>query len=73
MVFVLGSSADLARFIVVKTQAEALEGDIHYTFCLICTKCLPDIVPTPKLVEEVIASGKVEAWSLIQVIFQVLL
>jgi 2-dehydropantoate 2-reductase len=52
---------------VVKSQAEALEGDVSYDYCMITTKCLPDVLPTPKLVEEVIASKKVKAWSLIQV------
>ena len=53
--------------LVVKSQAEALEGDVTYDYCLITTKCLPDVTPTPKLVEQVIASNKVSAWSLIQV------
>ena len=52
---------------VVKTQAEALEGDVTYDYCMITTKCLPDVLPTPKLVEEIIASKKIKAWSLIQV------
>lgn len=51
---------------VVKSQAEALEGDVTYDFCLITTKCLPDINPTPKLVQEVINSDKVKAFALIQ-------
>lgn len=52
---------------VVKSQAEALEGDVKYDLALIATKCLPDVLPTPKLAEEAIQSGKVAAWSLIQV------
>ena len=52
---------------MVKSQAEALEGDVTYDYCLITTKCLPDINPTHKLVEEVINSGKVKAFALIQV------
>ena len=51
----------------MKSQAEALEGHVHYAFCIICTKSLPDILPTPKLVADIIASGKVRAWSLMQV------
>lgn len=57
----------MALISVVKSQAEALEGDVSYDYCMITTKCLPDVLPTPKLVEEVIASKKVKAWSLIQV------
>jgi len=51
---------------VFKSQAEALAGDVKYAFCLITTKCLPDVSPTPKLVEEAIGSGKIGAWALIQ-------
>ncbi|CAD6574599.1 MAG: hypothetical protein TREMPRED_001182 [Tremellales sp. Tagirdzhanova-0007] len=51
---------------VVRSQAEALEGDVQYAFCVICTKCLPDILPTAKLVAEGIASHRIGAWSLIQ-------
>lgn len=63
--FIKSSRAALTS--VVKSQAEALEGDVTYDYCLITTKCLPDVLPTPKLVEDVISSGKVKAWSLIQV------
>ncbi|KAK4686277.1 hypothetical protein P7C73_g3854, partial [Tremellales sp. Uapishka_1] len=51
---------------VVKSQAEALEGDFHYDFCLVTTKSLPDVLPTPEMLKECIASGKVGAWSLVQ-------
>lgn len=51
---------------VVKSQAEALEGDVKYAFCLITTKCLPDVNPTPNLVRDAIDSGKIGAWALIQ-------
>ncbi|ORY32287.1 ketopantoate reductase PanE/ApbA C terminal-domain-containing protein [Naematelia encephala] len=51
---------------VVKTQAEALEGNVHYALCMICTKCLPDVLPTPTLVGDLIHSGKIGAWALLQ-------
>jgi 2-dehydropantoate 2-reductase len=57
----------ICRYEVVRSQAEALEGDVFYDYCMITTKCLPDIVTTPELVKEVIASKKVGAWSLLQV------
>lgn len=57
--------ADLLR--VVKSQSEAFADDTHYAFCLVTTKCLPDVNPTPKLLADAIASGKVGAWALIQV------
>jgi 2-dehydropantoate 2-reductase len=52
---------------VVKSQSEAFADDTHYAFCLVTTKCLPDVNPTPKLLADAIASGKVGAWALIQV------
>jgi 2-dehydropantoate 2-reductase len=52
---------------VVKSQEEALSGDVKYAFCLICTKCLPDVIPTTELVADCIKSGRIGAWSLIQV------
>ncbi|RXK40293.1 hypothetical protein M231_02407 [Tremella mesenterica] len=51
---------------VVKSQEEALAGDVKYDYCLITTKCLPDVNPTSKLVEPVINSGKVGAFVLVQ-------
>ncbi|GFZ43463.1 hypothetical protein JCM24511_01183 [Saitozyma sp. JCM 24511] len=51
---------------IVKSQSEAFADDTHYAFCLVTTKCLPDVNPTPKLLADAIASGKVSAWALIQ-------
>jgi len=70
---VLRHTSEYTLMLVVKSQAEALQGDVTYDYCLITTKCLPDVLPTPKLVEDVIKSGKVKAWSLIQVSLEHLL
>jgi 2-dehydropantoate 2-reductase len=51
---------------VVKSQSEALSGSTTYDFALVTTKCLPDVLPTPTLLADAIASRKVKAWSLIQ-------
>ncbi|RSH79564.1 hypothetical protein EHS25_007966, partial [Saitozyma podzolica] len=45
---------------------EAFADDTHYAFCLVTTKCLPDVNPDAKLLADAIASGKVGAWALIQ-------
>lgn len=52
---------------MVRSQAEALEGNTHYDFCFVTTKCLPDVKPTPELLKDAIASGKIGAWTLLQV------
>lgn len=52
---------------VVSSQAEALVDGTRYAYGFITTKCLPDVLPTPTLVKDALASGRVEAWTLIQV------
>lgn len=51
---------------VVKSQAEALTPGKHYDFCLLTTKCLPDVLPNTSLLAPAIASGQIGAWCLIQ-------
>ncbi|WWD17883.1 hypothetical protein CI109_102327 [Kwoniella shandongensis] len=51
---------------VFKSQKEALEDGTRYAFALVCTKCLPDVLPNTTLLADAISSGQVEAWSLIQ-------
>ncbi|TXT12564.1 uncharacterized protein COLE_02974 [Cutaneotrichosporon oleaginosum] len=49
---------------VCKSQAEAL--DREYALCVVCTKSLPDVLPTTDLLADALRSGKVGAYVLIQ-------
>ncbi|ORX35942.1 ketopantoate reductase PanE/ApbA-domain-containing protein [Kockovaella imperatae] len=51
---------------VFRSQEEALSGNVYYDYCLNCTKYLPDVITTPKLLAPAIASRKIGAWVLIQ-------
>ncbi|KAK8865929.1 hypothetical protein IAR55_001078 [Kwoniella newhampshirensis] len=51
---------------VFRSQKEALEDGTQYAMGLVCTKCLPDILPNTALLADAIASDQIEAWSLIQ-------
>lgn len=51
---------------VVKSQAEALTSESHYDYCLLTTKCLPDVTPNTSLLGPAIESGKIGSWCLIQ-------
>ncbi|WVQ97447.1 hypothetical protein IAU59_004560 [Kwoniella sp. CBS 9459] len=51
---------------VSRTQAEALADGTHYALGLVCTKCIPDVLPNTELLADSIASGQVGAWNLVQ-------
>ncbi|WWC86262.1 uncharacterized protein L201_001135 [Kwoniella dendrophila CBS 6074] len=51
---------------VVKSQQEALAGGKRYSICVVCTKCLPDILPNTVLLKELIESGQIGSWNLLQ-------
>ncbi|WVQ73661.1 hypothetical protein IAR50_003241 [Cryptococcus sp. DSM 104548] len=51
---------------VFKSQQEALADGTHYAICLVCTKCLPDVLPNVKLLADTIESGQIGAYNLIQ-------
>lgn len=52
--------------LVFKTQAEALADGTQYALCILCTKCLPDVLPNATLLEDSIKSGQVGGYVLIQ-------
>lgn len=52
---------------VFKSQEEALADGTHYTFCVLCTKCLPDVRSNAKVLAPTIESGQVSTFLLIQV------
>lgn len=49
-----------------KSQAEALPDGTHYALCVVCTKCLPDVLPTTTLLADALATDQVGAYVLIQ-------
>jgi 2-dehydropantoate 2-reductase len=49
---------------VCKSQVEAL--DREYALCVVCTKSLPDVLPTTDLLWDALRSGKIGAYVLIQ-------
>lgn len=49
-----------------KSQAEALADGTQYAICLVCTKSLPDILPTPVLLADALKSSQIGAYVLIQ-------
>ncbi|WVW82314.1 hypothetical protein I302_104320 [Kwoniella bestiolae CBS 10118] len=51
---------------VVRSQAEALANGQRYAICVVCTKCLPDVLPNSVLLKEAIESGQIGSWNLIQ-------
>ncbi|WRT64143.1 uncharacterized protein IL334_001072 [Kwoniella shivajii] len=51
---------------VVKSQKEALENGQKYPICIVCTKCLPDVLPNSELLKDAIESGQIGSWNLIQ-------
>ncbi|WWC66270.1 uncharacterized protein I206_100171 [Kwoniella pini CBS 10737] len=51
---------------VFKSQAEALKNGKQYLICIVCTKCLPDVLPNSELLKDTIASGQIGSWNLIQ-------
>lgn len=50
-----------------KSQEEALADGTHYTFCVLCTKCLPDVRGNAETLAPTINSGQVSTYLLIQV------
>lgn len=52
-----------------KSQEEALADGTHYTFCVLCTKCLPDVRSNAEVLAPTIKSGQVSTFLLIQVGF----
>lgn len=57
---------DMADSIVVKSQEEALASGQVYDYCLLTTKCLPDIAPNHKLLAPALASKQIKSFALIQ-------
>ncbi|RSH77047.1 uncharacterized protein EHS24_003670 [Apiotrichum porosum] len=51
---------------VFKSQEEALADGTKYALCVVATKSLPDVLPTPTLLAPSIASDQVGAYVLIQ-------
>ncbi|WVR05895.1 hypothetical protein IAU60_002921 [Kwoniella sp. DSM 27419] len=51
---------------VFRSQKEALADGTQYALGLVCTKCVPDVLPNTTLLEDSIASGQVAAWNLVQ-------
>jgi hypothetical protein len=51
---------------VVKSQEEALQSGQVYDYCLLTTKCLPDILPNSKLLAPSLASDQIKSYALIQ-------
>ncbi|OWZ62962.1 hypothetical protein AYX14_06827 [Cryptococcus neoformans] len=51
---------------VFKTQQEALNDGTFYASCIVCTKCLPDVLPNVKLLEDTTASDQIGSYHLIQ-------
>jgi len=51
---------------VVKSQEEALASGQVYDYCLLTTKCLPDIAPNHKLLAPALASKQIKSYALIQ-------
>lgn len=51
---------------VVKTQEEALASGLQYDYCLLTTKCLPDVLPNAKLLAPALASDQIKSYALIQ-------
>ncbi|GMK58566.1 hypothetical protein CspeluHIS016_0600080 [Cutaneotrichosporon spelunceum] len=49
---------------VCRSQADALDRD--YALCIVCTKSLPDVLPTTDLLWDALHSGKIGAYVLIQ-------
>ncbi|OCF42301.1 hypothetical protein I317_03921 [Kwoniella heveanensis CBS 569] len=51
---------------VFRSQNEALADGTHYALGLVCTKCVPDVLPNTELLADSIASGQIGAWNLVQ-------
>ncbi|KAK6905712.1 hypothetical protein I204_05660 [Kwoniella mangroviensis CBS 8886] len=51
---------------VVRSQAEALADEKRYAICVVCTKCLPDVLPNSELLKDAIESGQIGSWNLVQ-------
>jgi hypothetical protein len=62
----LASDVTRADRIVVKSQEEALASGQVYDYCLLTTKCLPDIAPNHKLLAPALASKQIKSYALIQ-------
>jgi 2-dehydropantoate 2-reductase len=52
--------------LVVKSQEEALSSGQVYDYCLLTTKCLPDITPNSHLLAPALASDQIKSYALIQ-------
>lgn len=50
-----------------RSQEDALADGTHYTFCVLCTKCLPDVRGNAATLAPTLASGQVSTFLLIQV------
>ncbi|WVQ85573.1 hypothetical protein IAT38_007739 [Cryptococcus sp. DSM 104549] len=51
---------------VFKSQTDALADGTFYSLCIVCTKCLPDVLPNIKLLADTVGSGQIGAYNLIQ-------
>lgn len=51
---------------MVKSQEEALSSGQVYDYCLLTTKCLPDILPNSQLLGPALATDQIKAYALIQ-------
>jgi len=57
---------EYADNVVVRSQEEALASGQVYDYCLLTTKCLPDIAPNHKLLAPALASKQIKSYALIQ-------
>jgi 2-dehydropantoate 2-reductase len=62
----LACRPNLANYPVVKSQEEALSNGKVFDYCLLTTKCLPDILPNSKLLGPALASDQIKSFALIQ-------
>jgi 2-dehydropantoate 2-reductase len=51
---------------VVKSQEEGLAGGQIYDYCLLTTKCLPDVLPNAELLKPALATDQIRSYALIQ-------
>lgn len=51
---------------MVKSQEEALAGGQVYDYCLLTTKCLPDVLPNAELLKPALATDQIKSYALIQ-------
>lgn len=51
---------------MVRSQEEALSSGQTYDYCLLTTKCLPDVLPNARLLAPSLASDQIKSYALIQ-------